>query len=180
LIPVLLLLIAAGGCNTVDEPAVEAASALQGPDAPAFPALSPTIQQTDAVKYYPSDEPLRLGLEHFNRGEFGIAERYFQDAVERTPKDVTAWVGLAACYDRLGRFDLADRAYKSAIRLTGETTEILNNEGYSYMLRGNLARARQKLLLAQAREPDNPTIANNLRLLDSSYRFVRRPQFSEQ
>ena len=91
-----------------------------------------------------------------------------------------AWVGLAASYDRLGRFDLADRAYATAIRLVGETPDILNNMGYSYMLRGDLVRARQKLKLAQAREPNNPTIANNLKLLDASYSYVQRPWSAKQ
>jgi len=103
-----------------------------------------------------------------------LAERYFQDSVEKAPKDVTAWVGLAASYDRLGRFDLADRAYGSAIRLAGETAEILNNVGYSYMLRGKLEAARKKFVRAQALDPTNPRIANNLALLDSSYRFIQR------
>jgi Flp pilus assembly protein TadD len=83
-------------------------------------------------------------------------------------------VALAATYDRIGRFDLADRAYKTAIRLTGETTQILNNEGYSYMLRGDLVNARKKFLKAYEREPNNPTIANNLKLLNSSSRFIQR------
>ena len=69
-----------------------------------------TVQEPADVKYYPSDEPLHLALEHFNRGDFGIAARYFKDAVEKAPRDATAWVGLAASYDRIGRFDLADRA----------------------------------------------------------------------
>src|SRR5438105_3497729 len=129
---------------------------------------------TDDVKYYRSDEPLRMAIEHFNRGHYGIAERYFRDATEKAPKDPTAWIGLAAAYDRLGRFDLADRAYFFAIKLVGETTEILNNQGYSYMLRGDLVNARQKFLKAYAREPYNPTIANNLQLLNSSSRFIQR------
>jgi len=33
---------------------------------------------------------LKLALEHFDRGNFGIAERHFRDAVEKAPKDVTA------------------------------------------------------------------------------------------
>jgi len=41
----------------------------------------------------------------------------------KSSRDVTAWIGLAASYDRLARFDLADRAYTMAIRLAGETTE---------------------------------------------------------
>ena len=117
-----------------------------------------TVQDPTEVKYYPSDEPLRLGIEHFGRGNYGMAERYFRDAVEKAPRDVTAWVGLAASYDRLRRFDLADQAYAQAIRLRGPTVQILNNQGYSYMLRGDLASARQKFLHAYKLNPTNPTI----------------------
>jgi Flp pilus assembly protein TadD len=133
-----------------------------------------TVQELDDIKYYRSDEPLRLGIEHFNRGNYGIAERYFRDAVEKAPKDVTAWVALAASYDRVARFDLADRAYRMAIRLAGETTEILNNQGYSYMMRGDLVMARRKFEKALLREPGNPTIVNNLQLLNASYRYIQR------
>jgi len=132
-----------------------------------------TVQDPAELKYYPSDEPLKLALEHFNRGHFGIAAQYFEDAATKAPEDATAWIGLAASYDRIGRFDLAARAYKQAIRLVGETTEILNNEGYSYMLRGRLPEARRKLLEAYKRDPHNPTIINNLQLLNSSERRKR-------
>lgn len=138
------------------------------------PLKTPTIRQNADVQYYPSDEPLRLGMEYFNRGNFGLAERYFRDAVEKAPRDASAWIGLAASYDRLGRFDLADRAYRSAIHLVGETTALLNNRGYSYMLRGDLKTARQYFLRAYRREPGNPTIINNLKLLDGSGRFIQR------
>ena len=138
------------------------------------PVTTPTVQDPGDVQYYPSDEPLRLGMEHFNRGHYGLAERYFRDAVEKAPKDATAWVGLAASYDRIGRFDLADRAYAVAVRLVGETPELLNNIGYSYMLRGNYDAARKKFVQALKREPGNPTILNNLSLLDSSHRAVGR------
>ena len=131
-----------------------------------------TIQNPGDVKYYPSDEPLRLGQEYFNRGIFGVAQQYFQAAVEKAPRDATAWVGLAASYDRLGRFDLADRAYREAIKLQGETTQILNNQGYSYMLRGKLSAAREKFKEAFERDPDNATIENNINLLNGSYRFI--------
>jgi Flp pilus assembly protein TadD len=62
----------------------------------------------------------------------------------------------------------------AAVRLTGETTQILNNQGYSYMLRGDLASARRKFLKAFEREPNNQTIANNLKLLNSGERFIQR------
>jgi Flp pilus assembly protein TadD len=157
------------GCQTDNNPNV---SQLVSENETPPPTL--TVQDTTEVKYYPSDEPLKLALEYFNRGSFGLAARYFEDAVTKAPKDATAWIGLAASYDRIGRFDLAGRAYKQAIKLVGETTAILNNEGYSYMLRGKFVEARRKFLKAYERDPQNPTIVNNLKLLDSSERFIRR------
>ncbi|MGO8953212.1 MAG: tetratricopeptide repeat protein [Rhodomicrobium sp.] len=122
----------------------------------------------------PSDEPYRLGLEHFNRGDYGLSERYFREAVEKAPKDSASWIGLAASYDRMRRFDLADRAYQTAIKLSGETVQILNNQGFSYMLRGNLKVARVKFMKARALEPDNPTLQNNLKLLNDSAKYIKR------
>jgi Flp pilus assembly protein TadD len=138
------------------------------------PITTATVKRDADVQYYPSDEPLRLALEQFNRGNYGIAQRYFSDAVEKAPKDASAWIGLAASYDHLGRFDLADDAYRHAVRLTGETTALLNNRGYSYMLRGDLVAARRDFLRAYEREPGNPIIINNLKLLEGSHRFIER------
>jgi Flp pilus assembly protein TadD len=167
----LLVGVGLGGCETVgDGQPLAALGTFFG-----APATTATVEDPEDIKYYASDEPLHLGTEHFNRGHYGLAERYFRDAVEKGPRDVTAWVGLAASYDRLARFDLADRAYANAIRLAGETTQILNNQGYSYMLRGDLAKARAKFLAASRRDPDNPTIANNLLLLGASSKYIERP-----
>ena len=133
-----------------------------------------TGQNPADVKYYPSDEPVKLGIQRFYEGNFGLAQQYFQNAVEKTPKDVTAWVGLAASYDRLGRFDLADRSYAAAVKLVGHTPSLLNNEGYSYMLRGDLGKARAKFDAALRLDPNNATAINNLALLNQSTRFVER------
>ena len=169
------LLLAVAGCNATTCPTgnCEVAPVAVAP-ADVGPATTAKLQDPDDVNYYRSDEPLRMGIEHFNRGHYGLAERYFRDATEKAPKDPTAWIGLAAAYDRIARFDLADRAYVHAIRLVGETTEILNNQGYSYMLRGDLVNARRKFLKAYEREPNNPTIVNNLQLLNSSSSFIQR------
>ena len=132
----------------------------------------PTEDQTTPSRLMPSDpnDDLSLGKENFREGNYGLAERYFRKAVESGPKDVEAWLGLAAAYDRLRRFDLADRAYEEVIKIGGPTAEILNNQGYSYMLRGQFGRAREILMTARAKEPDNPYIQNNLALLDESVR----------
>ena len=52
-----------------------------------------TGQNQGDVKYYPSDQPARLGIQRFYEGNFGLAQQYFQDAVEKSPGDVTAWIG---------------------------------------------------------------------------------------
>ena len=168
-----VLALALAGCLPGEVPPV---ANVDNPPPPGVENASTTlsIQTPGDVKYYPSDEPLHLGQEYFNRGIYGTAQRYFQDAVEKAPKDPKAWVGLAASYDHLRRFDLADRAYHQAIALAGETTQILNNQGYSYMLRGKLTAAREKFKEAFQREPDNPTIQNNINLLNGSYQFVER------
>ncbi len=133
-----------------------------------------TGQNPGDVKYYPSDQPARLGIQRFYEGNFGLAQQYFQDAVEKSPGDVTAWIGLAASYDRLGRFDLADQAYVAATKLEGVTVRLLNNEGYSYMLRGNVKAARAKFQAALRLDPSNQTTLNNIKLLNDSMKFIER------
>jgi tetratricopeptide (TPR) repeat protein len=129
---------------------------------PVAPLASPGLAGDDP------DDDLALGKRYFRANDFGLAEKSFQRAVEKHPRDAEAWVDLAAAYDRLRRFDLADRAYAEAIRLIGPTPEILNDQGFSYMLRGDYARARQKLMAARAKAPNNPYIEANLELLQES------------
>ena len=50
--------------------------------------------------------------------------------------------------------------------IIGDTPELMNNQGFSYILRGDYARARRTLEAAQAKAPDNPYIRNNLELLE--------------
>ncbi len=116
----------------------------------------------------PNDDVQR-GKKYFRANNFGLAEKSFQSAVEKHPNDADAWVGLAASYDRLHRFDLADRAYTQAERIVGRTVELLNDEGFSYMLRGDYPRAQKLLMLAKAKDPTNPYVQANLQLLDDSY-----------
>ena len=116
----------------------------------------------------PNDD-LQLGKKYFRSNNFGLAEKSFRSAVEKHPRDAEAWIGLAASYDRLRRFDLADRAYTEALRLVGPTAEVLNDEGFSYMLRGDYERAHKLLQQAQIKDPANPYVQANLDLLAQSY-----------
>ena len=110
-------------------------------------------------------DDVSLGKQYYRTGNFGLAERHFRAAAESQPRNPEAWLGLAASYDELRRFDLADRAYVQAIRIVGERVEIINNQGYSYILRGDYKRAREKLMLASVKAPDNPHVQANMQLL---------------
>ena len=90
------LLFALMGCNATTCPIGLCEPTVATPVVAEGPPTTATVQEPLDVKYYRSDEPLRMGIEHFNRGNFGIAGRYFRDATEKAPKDPTAWIGLAA------------------------------------------------------------------------------------
>ena len=123
---------------------------------------------TGTVQTPPLDEikdDLGLGKQHYRAGSFGLAEKHFRLAVEKNAGSAEAWLGLAASYDKLRRYDLADRAYRRAYAITGPTPEFLNNRGYSYLLRGNLRKASIDLNEAIAKAPDDPRILSNLELL---------------
>jgi Flp pilus assembly protein TadD len=158
--------------------AAPAAGASPDAAAKADPVTTGTVGQTPGAPAAtekgllgsdPNDD-LSLGKKQYRANNFGLAEKHFRRAVELHPRDAEAWLGLAASYDRLRRFDLADRAYAEAIKIVGPTVEILNNQGFSYMLRGDYRRAREKLLAAERKDPGNKFVANNLRLLNKSWR----------
>jgi Flp pilus assembly protein TadD len=151
------------GCQTFQigpEAALDAHAEVVPPKTPASALI------TD-----PNDD-LALGKRLFREDSFGLAATHFRRAIEKGPstkdKDAEAWLGLAASYDRLHRFDLADRAYGRVTALLGLTPEILNNQGFSYLLRGDYKHARVALDAARVKDPDNIRIRNNLDLLERS------------
>ncbi len=153
----------AAGTGSETTGSVVTQPAESGHSLPPAPLAAPGLAGDD-----PNDD-LTHGKRYFRANDFGLAEKSFRAAAEKHPRDAEAWVGLAASYDRLRRFDLADRAYAEAIRLIGPTPQILNDQGFSYMLRGDYARAQRTLHQAQVKDPSNPYIKANLELLEESY-----------
>lgn len=103
--------------------------------------------------------------QNFRNGEYGLAERYYRQAIEERHSNVEAWLGLAASYDHLKRFEEADRAYEVIGKMAGNTPTVLNNLGYHYMLKGDFTSAEKALQTAQAQDPNNPLIRANIALL---------------
>jgi Flp pilus assembly protein TadD len=113
----------------------------------------------------PVEKAVEIGKRYYRHGHFGLAEQSFRQAVEQDPANAEAWLGLAASYDRLRRFDRARHAYDNVMKLVGRTPTVLNNLGYHYLLAGDRPRARETLIAALRADPENEQIRNNLALV---------------
>src|SRR5882724_10420723 len=161
-------LLPGGADDTPPPPAASSGAEVTGSIvAPAAAAEDPFAVKDALLGGDPTDD-LTLGKRHYRERNYGLAEKHFRRAVETLPRDGEAWLGLAASYDRLKRYELADRAYTQALAIYGRRPEVLNNIGYSFMLRGDLRKARAKFAEAQVKDPENPTIANNIALVDEA------------
>jgi Flp pilus assembly protein TadD len=119
-----------------------------------------------SLKGDPSNRALEQGREAFRDANYGTSEKHFRQAVELRPDNAAAWLGLAASYDQLGRFDLADRAYDQLAKLKPKDARVLNNRGYSYLLRGDYKQARRLFDAALALDPSLEEVQGNLHLLE--------------
>lgn len=139
----------------------------------AFGGRAGDLVNIPGIESYAGERALTEAKVQFRRGNYGHSATLYKRAVEANPGDAVAMAGLAASYDRLQRFDLADRVYAELYGLTGGTAQYYNNVGYSYMLRGDLAAARTNFLKAYERDPENVVVANNLKMLGSSVAMSR-------
>lgn len=148
-------------------------SSLGGAGASAFGSSRLEVAELTNPGDYTAEGALREAKQHFRNNDFGYSAALYKRAVELSPRNAEAYVGLSASYDRLGRFDLSDRVYAALYDITGETAQYHNNVGYSYMLRGNLHQALASFRRAQAIDPDNLVIANNIQIIANAAATAR-------
>ena len=129
-----------------------------------------SIDKTQTTSIVPptadiSEADLAAGKAQFRQANYGLAENHFRKAVELRSDNAEAWMGLAASYDQLGRFDFADRAYDQLLKVAGRKPEIVNNMGYSQLLRGNRKQALKLLNEARRAMPNSTVVDANMELL---------------
>src|SRR5262249_3929708 len=105
------------------------------------------------------------GKAYFAEGQFGFALVAFQQALERQPGSARALDAIAATYDKLQRYDLADYYYQQALEREPNSSDLLNNIGYSHMLRGDYEGARQYLQRAAVLDPASKVVNANLAMI---------------
>lgn len=144
--------------------AIAAALIVSGCQTSYIDTLQTTALQSKVADISAPD--LARGKAQFRDANYGLAEKHFRKAVELRADNAEAWLGLAASYDQLGRFDFADRAYEQLLKITGREPRVLNNLGYSQLLRGNKKKARTLFNEAQNHAPEDKVIAANIELLN--------------
>ena len=121
--------------------------------------LPPTVPDV------PSGQELVAARTAFETGNFGFSARYFEQALRAAPDDMEACLGLAASYDWLYRFDLADPVYGTCRKIDEDNFLYFNNVGFSHLLRGELGKASVNFSQAGALRPGHPVVETNMKIL---------------
>jgi tetratricopeptide (TPR) repeat protein len=109
-------------------------------------------------------DPVERGRGLIATGQYGLAVEALSEVVHDEPGNVRALSLLAVTYANLKRYDLSDRYHQQALLVDANSVTALNNWGYSYLMRGDSARAVGLLERAAAVGADDPIVAANLAL----------------
>ncbi len=152
-------------------------------------AVTDTVQtpiaESDAVKDTQIDNLAKERLEHvqswLRRGHEAIlqaagnarpeamlseARRSFREALKIDPECAEAFHGLAIVSDLNQDWELADISYKRALAIRPNDVDLLNDQGYSYLLQNRYHEASQYLNRALQVSPGHEKAHINLAILD--------------
>lgn len=97
------------------------------------------------------------GRSQFALGNVALALESFRKAVREEPGSIDAMTGLAACYDRMGRYDLSRKHYEAALAVEPANQHVLAALAASLDLQGRAQEAgavrnemHQRLAVARA------------------------------
>lgn len=110
------------------------------------------------------DDPVSNGRALLVTGQYGLAIEALSRVLHDDPSNVRALNLLAEAYDRVHRYDLADRYHAQAVEIAPNSVAALNNWGYSLLVRGDRERAVGLLKQAAAIDGSQPTVLANLQL----------------
>ena len=83
-----------------------------------------SINQKLAEGRQPANSRVAEGNAQLALGNVGLAIEAYRKALREQPDNVDAMMGLATCYDRMGRSDLSRRHYEMALAVEPANTEV--------------------------------------------------------
>jgi type IV pilus assembly protein PilF len=108
-----------------------------------------------------ADTNIQLGIAYMREGDFDTALVKLQKALEADPNSATAHGTLAILYENIGENDLAEKHFRTALRLSPEDPQTRNNYGQYLCRHGKYPEALEQLKIA-ASDPLYPGIAASL------------------
>ena len=100
-----------------------------------------SIKTPLAAGRQPADIRVAEGHGQLALGNVGLAIEAYRKALRENPESVDALMGLAQCYDRMGRADLSRRHYEMALAITPANTEIYSTFAESLEAQGQREEA---------------------------------------
>src|SRR6185503_18255145 len=79
------------------------------------------------TKLRAADDPLAAAKGQFAIGNVGLALEGFRKAARENPNSAEALAGMAACYETMGRDDLAEANYEAALALAPRNATLLSS-----------------------------------------------------
>lgn len=110
----------------------------------------------------------RAGIAALRQGDTANATRLIINASHYSDASWRIWNALGVVGDMARDWPSADAAYAHALTLSPNEAAILNNRGWSQMLRGHWREAGVILEQAAAQSPTTPRIRDNLELVRSA------------
>jgi len=106
----------------------------------------------------------RSGISALKAGDLVNASRLLARASTGAGASWRVWNARGVIADMDRDWSSADDAYQHALGLAADRAEVVNNRGWSQLLRGNWLTALQNFERAAALDPTSNRIANNLEL----------------
>ena len=95
-----------------------------------------SIKQTLAEGRQPAASRVAEGNSQLALGNVGLAIEAYRKALREQPDSVDAMMGLATCYDRMGRADLSRRHYEMALAVDPANTNVYSQLAQSLDAQG--------------------------------------------
>jgi len=86
-----------------------------------------SIKQSLAEGRQPANSRVAEGNGQLALGNVGLAIEAYRKALREQPDSVEAMIGLATCYDRMGRSDLSRRHYEMALAVDPANTDVYSH-----------------------------------------------------
>ena len=106
----------------------------------------------------------KAGVAAMKLGDLAQGEKLLDRATGYPTATWRAWNARGVAADYRGNWAVADQSYAQAARLAPDRAEVLNNIGWSLLVRSQWSNALAKFEQAAAIDPKSPRIAANLEL----------------